>query len=318
MEYKTDGVQLMSETRIFFKVRDFKIKKKFAIIISNAFTLKWLRYLIRSLNIQKCRDSFAVIVVDYGNDFKKLKDLANKSVFDIIVISLKNIHGTANQRNIGVILANQYLKFDYLLFIDSDIVILDPSFFCKLKHIIEKVELPAFTHVLFNSDGSIQWSHAELIGPFLVEFKSLKKRYTAFLHGAFFSLKDDVAEMLLKSRKHLFPPLFLISFDDYFLSLVLHSFNIQYFPVFNLTKIIHFGGSSLSRISEIRLREAMKNLLISFAFSKKTSVVGIISEYIVYSLLRYLLNGKFNIIKATKSLLQGLVLGILYAKMMKP
>jgi hypothetical protein len=317
MEYKTDGVQLMSETRIFFKVRDFKIKKKFAIIISNAFTIKWLRYLMRSLNIQKCRDSFAVIVVDYGNDFQKLKDLANKSAFDTIVVSLKNIHGTANQRNIGMILAKQYLKFEYLLFIDSDIVILDPSFFCKLKHIIEKAELPAFTHVLFNSDGSIQWSHAELIDPFLVEFKSLKKRYTAFLHGAFFSLKDDVAEMLLKSRKHLFPPLFLISFDDYFLSLVLHSFNIQYFPVFNLTKIIHFGGSSLSRISEIRLREAMKNLFISFAFYKKTSVVGIISEYIFYSLLRYLLNGKFNVIKAIKSLLQGLVLGILYAKMMK-
>jgi hypothetical protein len=308
----------MVETLIFFKVKNFKIRKKFVIIISNAFTLKWLTHLIRSLNIQKCKDSFAVIIVDYGNDFKELIDLAKKCDFDVIVISLKNVYGTANQRNIGVFIANKYIQFDYSLFIDSDIVILDRSFFCKLKYMIEKVELPSFTHVLFNHDRSAQWSYAELIGPFLVEFKNTRRKYSAFLHGAFFSLKYDIIAEVLRTQKYLFHPIFLISFDDYFLSLVLHRYNMRYFPVLNVAKVIHFGGSSMSRVSEKRLREAVKNLTLCFYLSNKTRLlIGIIPEYMIYSLIRCLLNTKLNIINIIKNLIQGLVLGLLYIKLMK-
>jgi len=259
-------------------------------------------------------ESFLLIIVDYGNELHKLINIVEKCYFDVVAVSLKNVYGSANQRNIGVFFARKFIDSDYILFIDSDVVILDNEFFCKLNNIVENLRTSvAINHLLFNYNGSIQWSGAKLLGPFLLEFKNSKMKKSEFLHGAFFSLKCNIVDMIIQERKYLFPPVFYIGFDDYVLSLILHYYGLRSFPVLNIAKIIHIGGSSISRISEKRLYEAMKNLVIGFALAnRKKLLIGIIPEYIFFSVIRSMLNRKMNVLNILRSLIRGLVSGIMY------
>ncbi|MCC6004038.1 MAG: glycosyltransferase [Thermofilum sp.] len=300
---------------MLLKIKNLKKKKRFVIIISNAFTLNWLSYLIRSLNIQKCKDYFTVVIVDYGNRSEMLEDIIKKCRFDVIAVSLEKVYGSANQRNLGVYLFKKFLNADYILFIDSDVVILDTDFFCKLNNLIEKQKsIIAANHILFNFDGSIQWSCAKFLGPFLIEFKDQKCSKSEFLHGALFLIKYNIVDLIIQKRKYIFPPMFYIGFDDYTLSLMLHNYNIRNFPVLNIGKVIHVGGSSISRVSEKRLYEGMKNLVIGFALTCRAKLlVGVIPEYILFSIIRSMINRKMNIFSILSSLIRGLAQGILYS-----
>jgi len=289
------------------------------IIINNAFSLRWLKYLIRSLTIQKCIENFLIILIDYGNDLLDLINIVKQGNLNVILISQRGKDlGSANQRNLGALFAiNIINNFKYILFIDSDIVFLNTNILCKLNNLTKKLKILGFSHVLFNFNNTVQWCCAQLLGPLLFEFKTIKKRGTDFLHGAFLSLNYEAVYEIYSTRKYIFPPFFFIGFDDYLLSLELRK---KYrlgrrdtFPVFNLGKILHIGGSTTPRISERRLREAMKNLFLCFILSNnKIRLIGIIPEYMVFSILRNMLNGKLNIFTALKSLVQGLVDGILY------
>ena len=295
------------------------VKKRweFMIIVNNAFSLRWLKYLIKSLNIQECTESSILIVVDYGNELKDLIDIIKQNRLATVIVSIKGKDiGSANQRNIGVFL-KKYINSRYTIFMDSDIILLDRKLLCKLILLAEKFDIPAFTHVLFNIDGSFQWSCANLLGPLLLEFKTLKIRESDFLHGAFFALRNDFIDKIISERKYLFPPFYFIGFDDYTLSLmlkrILHSGERAKFPSFHFGKIVHIGGATTPRISEKRLREAMKNLFLCFMLTnRKNLLIGIIPEYLVFSILRNMKNGHLNLFIILKNLLQGLAYGILY------
>jgi hypothetical protein len=294
-----------------------KKKWEFIIIVNNAFSLRWFKYLIKSLNVQECIESSILIIIDYGNELKDLINIIKQNRLAAVIVSLKGKDiGSANQRNLGAFL-KKYINSKYTIFMDSDIILLDRKLLCKLILVAEKFNVPAFTHVLFNTDGSVQWSSANLVGPLLFEFKTLRIRETDFLHGAFFALRNDLIDKVISERKYLFTPFYFIGFDDYTLSLmlqrVLHSKSQAKFPSFYFGKIVHIGGATTPRISEKRLREAMKNLFLCFMLtSRKNLLIGIIPEYLVFSVLRSMKNGDLNVFIILKNLLRGLVYGILY------
>jgi hypothetical protein len=295
------------------------VKKRwdFMIIVNNAFSLRWLKYLIKSLNIQECTESSVLIIIDYGNEVKDLINILKQNKLATVIVSLKGEDiGSTNQRNLGIFL-KKFINSKYTIFMDSDIILFERKLLCKLILLTKKFDAPAFTHCLFNINGSIQWSSANLLGPLLLEFKTLKRRESDFLHGAFFALRNDLIDKIVSERKYLFPPFYFIGFDDYTLSLILqrelHSKKQLKFPSFNFGRVVHIGGATSSRISEKRLREAMKNLFLCFMLTnRKNLLIGIIPEYLVFSILRSMRNGNLNMFIVLKNLLQGLAYGILY------
>jgi hypothetical protein len=295
------------------------VKKRwdFMIIVNNAFSLRWLKYLIKSLNIQECIESSILIIIDYGNEVKDLINILKQNKLATVIVSLKGEDiGSTNQRNLGIFL-KKFINSKYTIFMDSDIIFFERKLLCKLILLTKKFDVPAFTHCLFNIDGSIQWSSANLLGPLLLEFKTLKIRGSDFLHGAFFALRNDLIDKIVSERKYLFPPFYFIGFDDYTLSLILqrelNSKKQIKFPSFNFGRVVHIGGATTSRISEKRLREAMKNLFLCFMLTnRKNLLIGIIPEYLVFSILRSMRNGNLNMFIVLKNLLQGLAYGILY------
>jgi hypothetical protein len=311
---KNNKLQLI----IYPSISDIARKRwDFMIIVNNAFSLRWLKYLIKSLNIQECIESSILIIIDYGNEVKDLINIVKQNRLATVIVSLKGEDiGSTNQRNLGLFL-RKYINFKYAIFMDSDIIFFDKRLLCKLILLTKTIDVPAFTHCLFNIDGSIQWSSANLLGPLLLEFKTLKRRESDFLHGAFFALRKDLIDEIISERKYLFPPFYFIGFDDYTLSLmlqrVLRSKKQVKFPSFKLGRIVHIGGATTSRISEKRMREAMKNLFLCFMLTnRKYLLIGIIPEYLVFSILRNIRNGNLNVFIILKNLLQGLAYGILF------
>lgn len=311
---KNNGIQFITYPPLSDIV---KKRWKLTIIVNNAFSLRWLKYLIKSLNIQACIESSILIIVDYGNELTDLINIIKQNRLATVIVSLRGKDiGSTNQRNLGVFF-KKFINSKYTIFMDSDTILFDRKLLCKLILVTEKFDVPAFTHVLFNIDGSIQWSSANLLGPLLFEFKTIKIRESDFLHGAFFALRNDLVDKIVSKRKYLFPPFYFIGFDDYSLSLILqrelYSKKQVKFPSFKFGKIVHIGGATTSRISEKRLREAMKNLFLCFMLTnRKNLLIGIIPEYLVFSILRSIKKGNLKVFIILKNLFQGLAYGILY------
>ena len=282
----------------------------FCIIINNAFSVRYLIHLIRSL-VQQRKISPLLVIIDYNSaevdliTLAKILERYNKEY--IIVHQIHNDIGSTNQRNIGWFIVKKYFKCEYIMFLDSDIVFYDNYLLYKLYNIVKRLrEFPGFSHVLYNLDGTVQWSGAKMLGPLILEMKTYTV-LTDFLHGAFMVVKSDIA-----NDQMIFPKIFFIGFDDYYISLALRRKykNINYI-VLSISKVFHIGGGTSSRCSKTRLYEGTKNLVwMSLKYNNlMTSIISFI-EYFIYNIYRCLKQSQFNIIGQLSTMIRGLSVAI--------
>ncbi len=255
-----------------------------SIIIFNYKTNHLLRLAIRNLQTLELSCSYEIIVVDNASDDGSV-EMVQTLYPDVTLIANDENVGHAKGNNIGISAA----QGKYLLVMNTDIIITEPSDVTKmLEYLEEHEEVGLIGPQLKNGDGSIQRScfrpysqftplyrrtplgklpsaQRDLQNHLMVDFDHLEIREVDWILGACFIVRKDIIDAIGPFNES-----FFLYFADYELCdrLKANGYMVIYYPH---TSIVHYHrresaqrsiwgglGSLLNYVTRIHVKDWMQ------------------------------------------------------------
>ncbi|MDD5457247.1 MAG: glycosyltransferase family 2 protein [Candidatus Margulisbacteria bacterium] len=181
--------------------------------------------------------TFEVIIVDNNSKNKPDKNL--KQYPDLTFINNKENYGFAKANNMAVVQA----KGQYLLFLNSDTLLIENSLKKCMKYLDENPQTGILGPRLLNTDKTTQY-YGSIINHW--RYWGKKPRKVGFISGAAMFIKKDLFQKIGGFDEHYF---FYNEDVDLCKTVNKTGLNVIYFPG---TSIVHLGGKSTTRSHMLR------------------------------------------------------------------